>query len=185
MRGPEPSGQETIIPLSKRKLTWTVVGAGAFVITAIAILAFASRSIAMYRLVIVGAGAVFFGLAFAFGVKRLRHMPPGLTLTPDGLLDNSNGVSIGAVRWTEVTRNTVSSISTTRFLVFHVRDPAPYFARGNVLQRMGKRANAAMVGSPVTLASVALDIPFDELHRLVQAYFQKYGTQAAPPAPSA
>jgi hypothetical protein len=185
MRAPEPSSLETIIPLSKRKLGWTVVGAAAFVIASIAVLVFATRYTWLYRVAFGGGGAVFFGLVFVFGIKRLTHMPPGLTLTPDGLLDNSNGVSIGAVRWSDVTRVTVSSIASTRFLVFHVRDPAPYFARGNALQRMGKRANAAMVGSPVTLASVALDIPFDELHRLVQTYFQKYGAAPASPAPSA
>ena len=158
------------IPQSTRKLWWTAVGAVAFVALGAVMLSLSSQP--LFVRVCGGASVAFFGLIAVYSIRRLRRPRIGLTLTPDGLVDQSSAVSAGLVPWREVTRLGEWSMSGTRCLILHVRDPAPYLARGNLLQRMAKRANHRMVGSPIAVASTTLAIGFDELARLVQTYLE-------------
>jgi hypothetical protein len=169
---------QTTIPLSKAKLRWSIAGAGVFVIVGALELVFATSFSVLYRAVFGGAAIAFFGSVGVLGVRRLIAMPPGLTLTPEGLVGNSISASIGLIPWADIARITATSVSMNRFLVLHLRDPAPYLARGNLFQRMTLRMNQKLVGSPVAIAATTLSVSFDELSRLVQGYLDRYG--AAP-----
>lgn len=176
----ESAPDEVIIPLSKRKLRWMAAGSLMFVIVG-AWIALASPMSVTAR-VIGGAGIAFFGFALVVAVRRLLAMPPGLTLTADGLVDRGNALALGLVRWSDVEEVTECSFNGVRFLVLKVHDPEPYLARGNAIQRMTHRANAKLVGSPVSIASTALSISFDELNQLVRRYHDRYRTPHEPRA---
>lgn len=125
---------------------------------------------------LVGAfGAVFAGIGLVIMVKRLITMPPGLTLTAEGFTDHATAQALGLVRWSDIVAISETAMHGTRFLVLRARDPEKYIARGNAFQRKMKRASMAMVGSPVTLASVPLSVSFDEMAQTVAAYHQRYG----------
>ena len=184
MPAPETTPDDVVtVPLNKRKLALHALGSLAFVVLGACILFVWPLSRALR--IVVGAPAIaFFGLTLVLNLRRLLHPRPGLILSAEGIVDRGSGLSLGLVRWSDIEEIKAASINGTKFLVLKVRDPAPYLARGNALQRMTHRANTSLVGSPVTLAAVTLSISFAELEQLVRKHHVKYSADdGAPKAP--
>ena len=118
---------------------------------------------------------VFSGATGVFGVKKLFDNRPGLILNSSGIIDNSSGVSAGLIPWTEILGSEIQKIGRQRFLVIKVRNPQKYIERGGALKRVVNRANNRLCGSPIAIASTALNVKFSELVKLFDEYKQRYG----------
>jgi hypothetical protein len=166
-------------PLSKTKLALLTFGAALFVAAGVWLLVAGSKQ-TLYDPTIMrlvgGVSIAFFGLCFSYALRKLFDKSPGLKLSPEGLLDNSSGISAGAIPWNQVTKVTVSSIHFQKFLTVHVRNPSPYMTRGNALKRIANQANLKITGSPINISSSALQIEFNDLVKLVQQNLEKYGS---------
>lgn len=108
---------------------------------------------------------LFFGAAAVYAVAKAFDRKPGLVLGPTGLVDNSSAVAAGFIPWSDVTGVRIFTFGIQKFLVVRVADPEKYIRRGNPFRRALNRVNTWMCGSPITISSIALRIPFRELHR--------------------
>lgn len=117
---------------------------------------------------------VFFGIFVLVGLKKLFNSKPALILNKSGIVDNSSGVSAGFIPWSEVEGATIVEVQKQKMLVINVRNPEEYVARGNLLKQTLNKANYKMVGSPISISSVALAINFAELISLFDQYQRKY-----------
>jgi hypothetical protein len=172
------AGDQVTIPLSRTKLLLLGVGAALFVALGVWLLLTADKQV-RYDPLYVKAVAIlaigFFGLCGAYGVMKLFDSRPGLILDSAGLTDNSSAFAVGRVAWNEIRDIRVLSIRRQKFLALIVRDPGKYLRRGNSARQYVKTKSFEMTGSPVTIASNALSVGFDELEKLVRAYWLKYG----------
>jgi len=117
---------------------------------------------------------VFFGIFGLVGLKKLFDKKPALILNKSGIVDNSSGVSAGFIPWSEVVGARIVEVQKQKMLVINVRDPREYVARGNLVKQTLNKANYNMVGSPISISSVALAINFSELISLFDRYQRKY-----------
>jgi hypothetical protein len=180
------TGDERVIELSRLKLVMTIggallfVAAGAWFFLAPADGSFIrdmERFAPPWAIHALGVVAALFGIAgVVYGVRKSFDQKPGLVLGATGLVDNSSAVAAGFIPWSEITGLSLFQMRRQRMLIVHVADPEKYIARGNALQRMLNRANTGMVGSPISISSNALRIPFDELQREIASYLMRYGT---------
>jgi hypothetical protein len=182
---------ETIIEQSKKKLVLIILGslalvaAGAWMLSLDADEIRSGRSFNFFfRSPAVvygfgGAGVICFGLSAAYAFKKMFDKRPGLVLNSSGFIDNASGIAAGFIPWTEVTGAGVYEIQGQKMLTVGLRDPQKYIDRGSALKRALNKANSGMVGSPVSISSVALKINFAELVSLFERYHRKYG---GPPA---
>lgn len=173
--------RHTIIPLSKTKMVLMLIGCVAFVAAGAWMLTLQSASgrglmgnPTMAHLM-GGVGIVFFGGIGVFIARKLFDRRPGLVLREDGLVDNSSGVAAGLIPWTDVVGFEVMKVQSTRMLVIRVVDPERYAQRGGAFKRSLNRMNIKLCGSPVVIASNALQVNFDELQRLCVDYRERFG----------
>lgn len=123
------------------------------------------------------AGIVFFGAAFVYGVRTLRDRRPGFVVGPDGFEDRSSAVAVGFVPWTDVRELAVMRLSGQRFIAVRVANPATYVERGSAWQRVARKANIRLCGTPITISTNTLRISTDELVQLLSAGIRR------PPSP--
>jgi hypothetical protein len=158
------------VPLSRRKLVLVLLGCCAFV-------AIGAWMISMAKdegIVVAGAGLasiLCFGLGGVYALFKLFDPRPALIIDAEGIIDNSSAVSVGRVRWDEITGVGTCQDKGQRFLVIGVIDPEKYVKRTSWLLRPLVSLNVGLTGSPITIPSTALALDFNDVKRvLVQAF---------------
>jgi hypothetical protein len=170
------------IPTSRGKLIFLVLASLAFI--AMGVWMFRLDDAAIYQQRTLNNPLLFRGVAAlavalgALGVvfcsRKMFDKRPGLVLSAEGITDNSSGVSVGFIPWSDITGFRVVEIRSTKLIVISLVDPEKYLARHNAVQRALYKASEGLVGSPVSISSTTLDIPFAELWELLEQYRAKY-----------
>ena len=121
---------------------------------------------------LVGVIAVFFfGTLAARCLWRLLDKRPGLILSAAGFTDNCSTGSVGFVPWCEVLAvKTYSAPRVGTFLVVILKSPERYTSRLNMLKRALAFMDDIVCGSPITIPSGTLNVPFGELRGIFEAY---------------
>ena len=161
------SQEQMVIELSRGKLTLIIFGAIAFVVMGIFMIFDSSTLISSIGI----AGVVFFGSCAIFGVKKLLEKSPGLILSKDGFTDNSSGVSVGYIPWSDVIEVKEYQLLMQMLVSIRVRNPEEYVNRGNLLQRIANRINLKVCGTPINISANSLQIGYEELLSTFEEYF--------------
>lgn len=171
------AAERLVIPMAKGSLTRflviSIVGVAGF-----AYLLFGradSTALAPLLRVLSTAGIVFCILSAVFAARRLFDPTPGLVLDAEGLIDNSNVLGAGRVRWDEITEIRVTKSGPQRFLTVLVDDPRKFIDRGRSMRRKIYEANYRKAGSPVNVTGRTLAIPFEELVARTSEFYRRYG----------
>ncbi|MGE0797841.1 MAG: STM3941 family protein [Lautropia sp.] len=117
---------------------------------------------------------IFGGLCAFWAIRRLRDKRPGLVIAPEGLTDRSNITSVGFIPWSDIQH--VQGMITNRqpMLLVHVHDPAPYLARGSVLEQALRKANWRACGTPIVIAVHALQTRSDALQAEIRNRLERH-----------
>ena len=169
------------IPLSKKKMVFTFLGAIVFVGLGIWLLVnppkisnpiFGNPTV----ILIVGlASIIFFGLAGAIIFRKFLDKKPGLTISKEGITDNSSGVSAGLIPWSDIHEIKVSQVMSQKFLMLVVNNPQDYLDKvANPLKRNAMNINYKTYGSPISISSNALQTNFNDLQRLLTEKLKEY-----------
>lgn len=136
---------------------------GLFALTLVMVsgsLALTRHAVAMIR-VIGWIGAAFFSLGFPATLKGLRHEGPVLRLTAEGFTDVRT--AFGVIPWSAVRDVWIGRVYGQPMISIDLFDPEPFLARLSPFARQVALSNRAMGFSPVTLGTVGLSVPADEL----------------------
>jgi hypothetical protein len=169
------------IPLSKSKMILTFFGSLVFVGLGIWFLTnppksnhwlFGNPTIVF----IIGlAPVIFFGLVAVTIFRKFSDKKPGLTISKQGVTDNSSGVSAGLIPWTDIQEIKISQVMSQKFLMLIVRNPEDYLDKvTNPLKRNAMKMNYKTYGSPISISSNALQTNFDDLHKLLIDKMNEY-----------
>jgi len=175
-------GLDTLaIPVAKGTLARFFVASLLGLIACVFMLAGAgSKERPVIRAVLRGIGAIgvpFCGLSALYAGRRLFDPTPGLVLDAEGIIDRSNLIGAGRVRWDEIREIRVTQSVRQKFLTVIVSDPEKFIQRGNPMRRKAAAANHRMAESPVNITARTLKIPFDQLVAKTSEYYQRYGTR--------
>lgn len=178
--------EEKVIELSKTKLLLLIFGSLAFIGIGAWMVLPDSGQIEPQRsfndpLFVHGIGwvaIVFFGWCGVIGIRKFFDKKPSLVFSSVGITDNSSGVSAGLIPWSEISGFNIYAIQKQKMLIVLVKNPDKYIEVGSVVKRTLNRANYKMCGSPIAITSNSLKISFDELLKLSNEYFTKYGNAA-------
>jgi hypothetical protein len=174
----------TAIALSRGKLVLLILASFAFIAIGAWMFTLDDAEISQQRTLsnpllfrgIAVAAALMGALGVIISTRKLFDKRPGLVLSEEGIVDNSSGVAAGLIPWSDIEGFGVVEIRRNKFIVVFVKDPEKFLQRGNAMQRALHRANAQMVGSPVSFSTGTLDMPFAELWELLERYRAKYLT---------
>ena len=171
------------IALSKTKMTVMAVGCLVFVALGIGLLLsddpmpFLPKGFdsALASNVVGGVAVAFFGLCAMFIGRKLLDHRPGLVIDHSGIVDNSGGLSTGAIPWLDILGFYEYSIQGQTMVAVKLRDPEKYIARGNPIAQAVRRANYKLCGSPVTLSAKGLKIQHEALLQALQDGARRHG----------
>jgi hypothetical protein len=180
------SSEEKTIELSKTKLLLLIFGSLAFIGLGAWMVSLDAAQIEAQRrfndpMFVHGIGwlaIAFFGWCGVIGIRKFFDKMPGLIFSSAGITDNSSGVSAGLIPWSDIIGFNIYEIQKQKMLIVLVKNPDIYIEIGSVIKRSLNRANYKMCGSPIAISSNSLKINFDELLKLSNEYFTKYGNTA-------
>jgi hypothetical protein len=118
-------------------------------------------------------GTLFFGAGTLWRVYKWISGLPALVIDHEGIFDRCSWTAVGRIRWPEIAGFRIESIRSVNFIAIDVHHPSSFVARGNVLQRALRSINAGLIGTPVSIASVDLDIGRDELLATLRRFFDQ------------
>lgn len=169
------------IPLSKTKMVLTFLGSLMFVGLGIWFLINPLKSghwlFGNTNLIFIAglASVMFFGLVAVTIFRKFSDKKPGLTINRQGVIDNSSGVSAGLIPWTDIQEIKIFQVMNQKFMMFIVTNPEDYLEKvKNPLKRNAMKMNYKTYGSPISIASNALQTNFDDLHKLLINKMNEY-----------
>ena len=165
------------IPLSKIKLTLMLFGSIAFVAAGIWMVTSPNAFSTSHRthnpiiVFVIGAASIlFFGLCLVYIAIKLTDYAPGLIISDEGIYDNSSGVSVGLIPWTDIKKIEISNAGRQRFIVLVVKNPKHYINRQkSFITRKAMEMNYKHFGSPINISANGLKTRFDELLLLLES----------------
>lgn len=113
------------------------------------------------------ASILFFGLALFFTVPKYFDKSPGLIFTNKGIIDNTNGTSVGLIEWNDITEIKVIEIWKTKAILLETNQSEKYIAKANTNQSKMMRANFKIYGTPLYITPQTLKIDFEDLYDLI------------------
>ncbi|HOF16967.1 MAG TPA: STM3941 family protein [Bacteroidales bacterium] len=169
------------IPLSKTKMILTLLGSLMFVGLGIWFLTnllksnhwtFGNPTVIFIAGI---ASVIFFGLVAIIIFRKFSDKKPGLIINRQGIIDNSSGVSAGLIPWTDIQEIKISLVMGQKLLLFIVKNPEDYLEKvTNPLKRNTIKMNYKICGSPISIASNALQTNFDDLYKLLIDKLNEY-----------
>ena len=111
---------------------------------------------------------LFFGLGAVYMLRKLFDNSVGLTISEEGITDNSSAVSVGLIEWQDITGVETLEIASNKILLVHTNNPEKYMERAyNFFSRKAMQANYKMYGTPLSITANALQIKYKELEQLI------------------
>jgi hypothetical protein len=148
---------------------------GSLVFVVIGALIFTTGNV-VYQVVAVVCVA-FFGTGLVFFVGQLVRRGPALQVDSRGVTDRSSIVSLGLVRWDEISSVQIHAVGIQRFLAVYPRAES-ILQRANPVKRSLMRINRGMGFAPVTIAETALpynlETLIDEMRRFDPALIVRH-----------
>jgi len=160
------------IPLSKTKLLLGIGGSILFVILGFYLFTtIADQQTRFYPTLVKGigiAGILFFGATGIYSIKKMFDKNIGLTIDEYGIIDNTNELSIGLIKWAEITEIKTEQVMSTKFLLIYTSDPNRILEKVKGMKRKLMAVNMKMYGTPLSITSNTLKYNFNDLEKLLK-----------------
>jgi len=170
---------EIIIPLSKKKILLLFFGAMVFVafgaLFMITPSTFRDEANPIIIFIVGLVAVLFFGFVAMDTFRKLFDKKAGLIINEQGIIDNSDGFSIGLVLWSDIKKIRFSKMHSVKLLTITIKNPKKYIRRvSNPIKRKMLALNSRYFGSPIQISSQSLQTDFDSLERLLTEKFKTY-----------
>ncbi|MCV9928778.1 hypothetical protein OIU83_13995 [Flavobacterium sp. LS1R49] len=125
-------------------------------------------------------GAAILGILMGLGgiyffTKKIFDKKPGVVIDSIGIIDNSSGVSIGRIPWSDVMGVIERTVITQKFVTIFLKNPEDYIDKQtNSLKKKMIKMNFKESGSPVSISANGLKIPFIELKYIITQKFEEF-----------
>lgn len=176
--------QQIEIPLSKSKIALMLIGSLIFVAIGLwFVIAPPAITNTFWgnptKLAILGYVAIiFFGGCAVFFGSKLPHTKPGLVINNTGIIDNSGALAGGLILWSDIENIALLEIHNQKLIMLEVKQPEVYINRQkNILKRKLMELNHRTYGTPLSITTNALSVPFQELFDMILQKFQETSQQ--------
>lgn len=158
---------------NKKKVLPFVLGSIVFVLAAIfllyvTLLAKSPIALKIFVSLLAFTGILFFGLIVLVMLPKLFTSNPALIISEDGLIDNTSGVSVGLILWSEIKKIKYQHSGNNTFLVPTVKNPTKFInSQKNPIKKMAIKINNKISGTPIHVLVSILDIDLSTLNSLI------------------
>ncbi|MBY6192138.1 hypothetical protein KUV22_17080 [Microbulbifer agarilyticus] len=104
--------------------------------------------------------------------KKIFERKPALTLTADGIVDNSSPASVGKILWSEITGLREREAGGQKYIAILVKNPEKYCQSGNPIKRAINSYSLKTWGTPIYLTANSLKVDHQGLKTVVYDYYR-------------
>lgn len=166
------------IPLSKQKILLGIVFSFLFVVLGYYLFATIADQQNRFDPQLAKAvgilGMIFFAGTGIFGIKMLFDQSLGLTISDEGIFENTNALSIGFINWEDITEIKTIQIKSTQILLIFVKNPQSYLDKAQGVKKFLMKSNFSMYGTPLSITTVTIKFKFNELEQIIMQQFEEY-----------
>ncbi len=177
------SDEKLVVSLSKGNLIFGTVGSLLFVIMAIFIFINAVRNslnvLGIFDIIISIVTILMFLFFFVMNAKKLFEKNPGLVISKQGIVENSSGTSLNVlISWKDVISVENKSNFFTKSIILHIQNHNVYLKKAKELAP-NKLAgfNLSGASSRIVISPFGLAMSQDELYKIINDNFKKYGSK--------
>jgi hypothetical protein len=174
------SEEEVMISCAKTKYYAMVGVSMAAIIAGVSLFVVPKNEVAINPGMLEAVGVVLissFAAICLYCLAKALDRSPGLTIGKKGIVDNTSGpISAGDIAWGQIKGIEVSTIHSQKFLTINVRDLDPFVGHSSFLKGVSALVGVKFENSSIYIASSALAANFDDVVRVANEYFKKYGT---------
>ena len=166
------------IPLNKTKLLFGIIGSALLMLLGfwmfIQAEEIARTSVffffqsPFFNRIISGLAILIFGWVVIYGIKKMNTKSIGLIIDNDGIRDNSGILSVGLIKWNDITEIKTATYGSSRFLLIFVKEPNQFLENVKGFKRKMMQGNMNTYGTPVSISPNALKCNFNELEKILQ-----------------
>lgn len=114
---------------------------------------------------------IFFGFTLFYSILKYVDKKPGLVFINKGIVDNTNGTSVGLIEWNDITEIKVIEIWKTKAILLLTNKPEKYIEKASSSLSKIMRANLKLYGTPLSITPQTLKIDFEELLEMILKEF--------------
>jgi len=117
-------------------------------------------------------GILFVVISLIIIVKKFLSGGFNLTITKEGIMDHSDYIKVGMIKWADIESIESTSFGILELLLIYVKTPEKY--ANSKIQKMQLKYNLRMYGAPVVITSRFLACSFSELEKIIMQSYENY-----------
>lgn len=104
---------------------------------------------------------------------KIFDLREGLSISDEGIYDNSSIAALGFIPWEDVMSINVLKINNAALISVRAKNPEKYMKRTNIFTSFIIKGNLKMSGTPITISVNNLKCTFEELEQWIFDRFEK------------
>ncbi len=122
-----------------------------------------------YLIFLIGISGIIFSILYLFPIiSKLFKLKIGLEINEIGIINNTEYLNIGLIKWSDVNSIRVKEFGKGKYLLLDLKNEEEYFNRlSSILFKFYAKFNKVQYGTIVHITHSALECTFEELEKLI------------------
>lgn len=122
-----------------------------------------------YLIFLIGISGIIFSVLYLYLlINKFCKLNIGLEINENGIINNSEYLDIGLIKWSDVNNIRVKEFGKGRYLLLDLKNEEDYFSRLNsAVFKFYAKFNKVQYGTIVHIAHSTLECTFEELEKLI------------------
>lgn len=162
------------IKLSKKKILKTIVVLIIFLSICLLFVLYSDTFTSVifrskYLIFLIGISGIIFSILYLYPIiNKLYKLNIGLEINENGIINNTEYLNLGLIKWSDVNNVRVKEFGKGRYLLLDLKNEEDYINKLNgFVFKCYAKFNKAQYGTIVHIAHSTLECTFEELEQLV------------------
>ncbi|NDI99817.1 hypothetical protein GWA97_12075 [Flavobacterium sp. LaA7.5] len=125
--------------------------------------------------IFIGVLSIIMGIISSiYSLMSLFNRKHSLIINDKGIIDNSSGVSVGLIKWSDIINIEITRVKSTKFILLFVQNPEQYINNSKSFKRFLLKSNHKMYGTPLSISSTSLQYNFEDLEKEIRLGLERY-----------
>lgn len=122
-----------------------------------------------YLIFLIGISGIIFSILYLYPIiNKLYKLNIGLEINENGIINNTEYLNLGLIKWSDVNNVRVKEFGNGKFLLLDLKNEDDYLNRLNsIVFKFYAKFNKVQYGTIVHIAHSTLECTFEELEKLV------------------
>lgn len=162
------------IKLSKKKMYKTMVVLIIFLLISVLFVFYPNTFNSVifrskYLIFLIGISGIIFSILYLYPlIRKLFKLKIGLEINENGIINNTEYLNLGIIKWSDVNNIRVKEFGKGRYLLLDLKNEDDYLNRLNsIVFKFYAKFNKVQYGTIVHITHSTLECTFEELEKLI------------------